>query len=141
MDMLFPLAQGARLHVHDDIVVPDLLFETLLTNDVTHFSAWGMMLGLIAQAADFSTVPLPHLKTVLTGTDIPNIDTVQRWLRKNTGVKVINAYGPTEATCAATAHEIREIEPGRKQLYPIGKPAYACPSYPDWRRGRENRSS
>jgi amino acid adenylation domain-containing protein len=122
MDMLFPLAQGARLHVHDDIVVPDLLFETILTNDVTHFSAWGMMLGLIAQAADFGTAPLPHLKTVLTGTDIPNIDIVQRWLRKNTGVKVINAYGPTEATCAATAHEIREVEPGRQQLYPIGKP-------------------
>jgi len=122
MDMLFPLAQGARLHVHDDIVVPDLLFETIWNNDVTHFSAWGMMLGLIAQAADFSTAPLPHLKTVLTGTDIPNVDIVQRWLRKNTGVKVINAYGPTEVTCAATAHEIREIEPGRKQLYPIGKP-------------------
>ena len=32
MDMLFPLAQGARLHVHDDIVVPDLLFQTIATD-------------------------------------------------------------------------------------------------------------
>jgi acyl-CoA synthetase (AMP-forming)/AMP-acid ligase II len=81
-----------------------------------------MMLGVIAQAADFDTAPLPHLKTVLTGTDVPDIKTVQRWLRKNTGVQVINAYGPTEATCAATAHVIREFEPHRQQLYPIGKP-------------------
>ena len=45
MDMLFPLAQGAELHVHDDLVVPDFLFETIRENKVTHFSAWGMMLG------------------------------------------------------------------------------------------------
>jgi amino acid adenylation domain-containing protein len=122
MDMLFPLAQGARLHVHDDIVVPDLLFQTLTTNHVTHFSAWGLMLGLIAQAPEFGTTPLPHLQTVLTGTDIPNVDTVQRWLRAGNGVKVINAYGPTEVTCASTAYTIRDLEPGRQELYPIGGP-------------------
>jgi amino acid adenylation domain-containing protein len=122
MDMLFPLARGARLHVHDDVIVPDLLFETIRANGVTHFSAWGMMLGLIAQAEEFETAPLPHARTILTGTDVPDIKTVQRWLRKTPGVKVINAYGPTEATCAATAHVIREIEPDRQQLYPIGKP-------------------
>lgn len=122
MDMLFPLAQGARLHVYDDVVVPDLIFETIRANGVTHFSAWGMMLGLIAQANDFSAAPLPRLKTILTGTDVPDVKTVQRWLRKNAGVQVINAYGPTEATCAATAHVIREIEPDRRQLYPIGRP-------------------
>jgi amino acid adenylation domain-containing protein len=122
MDMLFPLAQGAHLHVYDDVVVPDLLFETIRANEISHFSAWGMMLGLIAQAADFATAPLPHVKTILTGTDVPDIKTVQRWMRKNTGVKVINAYGPTEVTCASVAHEITEIEPDRTQLYPIGKP-------------------
>lgn len=122
MDMLFPLAQGARLHVYDDVVVPDLIFETLRSNGVTHFSAWGMMLGLIAQAADFDAAALPRLNTILTGTDVPDVKTVQRWLRKNAGVKVINAYGPTEATCAATAHVIRDIEPDRRQLYPIGRP-------------------
>jgi acyl-coenzyme A synthetase/AMP-(fatty) acid ligase len=122
MDMLYPLAQGARLHVHDDIVFSDLLFKTIATNNVTHFSAWGLMLGLIAQASEFGTTPLPHLQTVLTGTDIPNVDTVQRWLRAGAGVKVINAYGPTEVTCGCTAYTIRDIEPGRQELYPIGRP-------------------
>ena len=122
MDMLFPLAQGARLHVHDDIVFSDLLFQTIAANNVTHFSAWGLMLGLIAQASEFGATPLPHLQTVLTGTDVPNVDTVQRWLRAGAGVKVINAYGPTEVTCGCTAYTIRDLEPGRQKLYPIGTP-------------------
>ena len=122
MDMLLPLAAGARLHVYDDVVAPDAMLETISANRVTHFSAWGMMLALIAQATDFDTVPLPHVRTILTGTDVPDVKTVQRWLRKNDDVQVINGYGPTEATCAATAHVIRDIEPDRQELYPIGKP-------------------
>ncbi|UVS97928.1 amino acid adenylation domain-containing protein [Burkholderia glumae] len=122
MDMLFPLAQGAHLYVHDDVVVPDIMLDALCAHEVTHFSAWGMMLGLLAQAERFGSAPLPHLKQILTGTDVPDIKTVQRWMRKTHGVQVINAYGPTEATCAATAHVIREIEPERRMLYPIGVP-------------------
>lgn len=122
MDMLFPLAQGAHLCVHDDVVSPDILFETVRANSVTHFSAWGMMLGLIAQADEFVSARLPCLRTILTGTDIPDIKTIQRWLRKNHGVRVINAYGPTEVTCASTAYVITEIEPDRQKLYPIGTP-------------------
>jgi amino acid adenylation domain-containing protein len=122
IDMLVPLAQGAEVHVHDDAIVPDLLFETLRANKVTHFSAWGMMLGLIAQADAFETTPLPRLQVLLTGTDVPDVKTVQRWLKMNSGIRVINAYGPTEVTCGATAHIIREIEEGRRELYPIGRP-------------------
>ncbi|MET5115829.1 peptide synthase, partial [Burkholderia pseudomallei] len=79
-------------------------------HDVTHFSAWGMRLGLRAQAEEFESAPLPHLKPILTGTDVPDVKTVQRWVRKSAGVQGINAWGPTEATCAASAHVIREIE-------------------------------
>lgn len=122
MDMLFPLSQGATLRVFDDVVAPDFLFDLIRDNKITHFSAWGMMLGLIAQAEAFDSTRLPALQTILTGTDVPDIKTVQNWLAKNTGVTVLNAYGPTEATCASTAHVIREIEPERKALYPIGKP-------------------
>jgi amino acid adenylation domain-containing protein len=122
IDMLLPLAQGARLHVYDDVVVPDLIFDMIRENGVTHFSAFGMMLGLIAQASEFPDTALPRLKTILTGTDVPDVKTVQLWLRKNTDLRVINGYGPTETTCAATGYVIREIEPDRRELYPIGRP-------------------
>ncbi|MDJ0627467.1 MAG: amino acid adenylation domain-containing protein [Rhodobacter sp.] len=122
MDMLFPLYEGAELHVHDDAVVPDFMFDLLKAKRVTHLSAWGMMLGLIAQAEEFGPGALPEVKTILSGTDVPDIKTVQRWLHAGTGVRVINAYGPTEVTCASTAQIIEDFEPDRKQLYPIGKP-------------------
>lgn len=122
MDMLFPLTQGACLHLYNDVVEPAQMFGMISARQITHFSAWGTMLGLIARAANFDSTPLPCLKTVLTGADIPDVKVVQRWLRKNDGVKVINGYGPTEATCAAAAHVITELEPERRELYPIGRP-------------------
>lgn len=121
IDMLFPLYQGARLYLYSDIIVPNLLFKVIEECSVTHFSAFGLMLGLIAQASRFNAVILPSLKTILTGTDVPDVKTVQKWMSKNKDVKVVNGYGPTEVTCASVAHVIKKVEPNRKKLYPIGK--------------------
>ena len=121
IDTLLPLYQGAWLYLYSDIIVPDLLFETINNNSITHFAAFGAMLGLITKASEFDSTTLTNLKTVLTGADVPDLKTVRKWLRKNEGVKVINGYGPTEATCACAAYIIRDIEPERHELYPIGK--------------------
>ena len=122
VDMLFALAQGAHLQVHDGALEPDGLFRMLRANEISHFCAWGPMLGLIAQAADFGTAPMPHLKTILTGAGAPDARTVQRWMRKNPGTRVISAYGPPEVTCASVVHVVTGVEPQRAQRHPIGKP-------------------
>lgn len=121
IDTLLPLYQGAWLYLYSDIIVPDLLFEVLKNNSVTHFAAFGAMLGVIAKASEFDSATLTNLQTILTGADVPDLKIVQKWLRKNEGAKVINGYGPTEATCACAAYIIRDIEPDRQELYPIGK--------------------
>jgi len=121
IDMLFPLYQGAWLYLYSDVVVPDMLFEVVANNSVTHFAAFGAMLGLIAKAEKFDGAVLGDLKTILTGADVPDLKIVQKWLLKNEGVKIINGYGPTEATCACAAYIIRDREPDRRELYPIGK--------------------
>lgn len=121
IDTLLPLYQGAWLHLYSDIIVPDLLFEVLENNSVTHFAAFGAMLGVIAKASEFDSATLTNLKTILTGADVPDLKIVQKWLRKFEGVKVINGYGPTEATCACAAYIIRDIEGDRREPYPIGK--------------------
>jgi amino acid adenylation domain-containing protein len=121
IDMMLPLSQGACLNLYDDVVAPDLMFEWIGVRELTHFSAWGAMLGLISQAREFESTPLPHLRTVLTGADVPEVKAVQRWLGKKRGLRVINGYGPTEATCAATTHIITELDADRDEPYPIGK--------------------
>jgi acyl-coenzyme A synthetase/AMP-(fatty) acid ligase len=58
----------------------------------------------------------------MTGAEIINVDTMQKWLRKVPGLSLVNGYGPTEATVICTAYIIDRVEPGRTEFYPIGKP-------------------
>ncbi|NEO71688.1 amino acid adenylation domain-containing protein [Moorena sp. SIO3H5] len=122
MDILFPLYQGAWLYLYSDVVLHELLFEVIKNNSVTHFAAFGSMLGLIAQTKEFHDVILKELKTILTGADVPDIKVIQKWLGKGENIKIINGYGPTEGTCACAAYIIRDRDPNRRELYPIGKP-------------------
>ena len=121
MDALFPLYRGAWLYTYGDVIDPDMLFDVVADHAVTHFAAFGAMLDVIAQASQIDQVPLPKLRTVLTGAHAPDVGSVQKWLQKTAGGKVINAYGPTEATCACVAYVIRRVEPERQEPYPIGK--------------------
>ncbi|MDN5919962.1 MAG: AMP-binding protein, partial [Pseudonocardia sp.] len=68
-----------------------------------------------------ATIPreLPHLRTLMVGGEACNAGLVDRWARP--GRRMLNTYGPTEATVTATWGELR---PGRPVT--IGRPV---PSY------------
>jgi acyl-coenzyme A synthetase/AMP-(fatty) acid ligase len=77
---------------------------------------------LISEGSAFESSDLSSLERVMTGAEIINVDTMQKWLRKVPGLTLVNGYGPTEATVICTAYLIDQIEPGRAAFYPIGKP-------------------
>jgi acyl-CoA synthetase (AMP-forming)/AMP-acid ligase II len=58
----------------------------------------------------------------MTGADVLDVSTVQKWLHKVPGLTVLNGYGPTEATCVCLVEAIRKLEPDRSTPYPIGRP-------------------
>ncbi|WP_344982323.1 non-ribosomal peptide synthetase, partial [Streptosporangium fragile] len=117
MEMLMAFAAGASL-----VIVPpgayggDALAGVLASGGITH--------ALIPPAALASVpeVPLPDLRTLVVGGDACGTDLVGAWAP---GRLMINAYGPTEATIAATTSG--PLTPG--EIPPIGSPVRDARAY------------
>ncbi len=62
---------------------------------------------------------LPDLHLVSVGGEAPAPAQVCRWVRS--GKRVVNAYGPTEATVTATLHDCAQVDPTDPDV-PIGRP-------------------
>jgi amino acid adenylation domain-containing protein len=122
MDLFFPLHRGATVHLSCGPMIANKLLRTLEENRITHFTAVGPVMTLMTEGSLFKKCDLSSLKRVMTGAEIINVDTMQKWLRKVPGLSLVNGYGPTEATVICTAYIIDRIEPNRTEFYPIGKP-------------------
>lgn len=122
MDLFFPLHRGATVHMACAPMVANKLLRTLERERITHFTAVGPLMTLMTEGSLFASCDLSPLTRVMTGAEIINVDTMQKWLRKVPGLSLVNGYGPTEATVICTAYIIDQVEPGRTAFYPIGKP-------------------
>ena len=74
---------------------------------------------------EFSKRYMPSLRTVFFCGEILEPGTVSKLFSRFPGVRIINAYGPTEATCAVTACEITEDMTKLKSL-PCGDGNSSC---------------
>lgn len=111
---IFPaLSAGATLVVGGDEErqSPDRLAELLRRERVTHAELPPGLLALLDPA------DLPDLRLVSVGGESPSARQVARWAAA--GIRVINAYGPTEATVTATLMECTAEE---RATVPIGRP-------------------
>jgi amino acid adenylation domain-containing protein len=83
------------------------------------------MLMLATQA--FNTVAAERpaafagLRCVVVGGEAASLDHVARVMAAHPGLRIVNAYGPVECTCLATAQVITQADLGRPAL-PIGRP-------------------
>jgi amino acid adenylation domain-containing protein len=122
MDLFFPLSRGATVHLTRPPVIPNNLLQLLDKERITHFTAVGPVMTLMSEGSLFEKCDLSSLRRVMTGAEIINVETMQKWLRKVPGLSLVNGYGPTEATVICTAYIIDKVEPHRTEFYPIGKP-------------------
>ncbi|MET7331142.1 condensation domain-containing protein [Nonomuraea sp. NPDC005650] len=65
----------------------------------------------------------PALRLVILGGEQADGAAVARWHREGPGVRLVNTYGPTEATVIATWAELHGTDPGGRP--PIGRPLSA----------------
>ena len=122
MDLFFPLHRGATLFLTCGPIVANKLLRTIESEKITHFTAVGPIMTLMTEGSAFATADLSSLVRVMTGAEIINVETMQKWLRRVPGLSLVNGYGPTEATVICTAYIIDRVEPERTAFYPIGKP-------------------
>lgn len=122
VDVWYPLAKGATVHLTDPLLVPDRILDRMEQEAMTHFSAVGSVLSLLRRAGrPLADRDLSSVTQVMTGAEIVDPATVHEWLDAMPGATVFNGYGPTEATCCCFAHPIT-IDNRDRAPYPIGRP-------------------
>jgi acyl-coenzyme A synthetase/AMP-(fatty) acid ligase len=65
---------------------------------------------------------LSALHTVMTGAESPDPRAMQRWIAAAPALRLLNGYGPTEATCVCTVYVIDRTNVAAPVPYPIGRP-------------------
>lgn len=123
VDLMFPLYRGASVYLYAGAVLPTRFGKTIQTHRITHFCAPSPILTLISKHEELLALyDYSSLQVIMTGADLLDVTAVQNLLRKVDGLRVINGYGPTEATCVCTAYVIDASFRVRDGVYPIGRP-------------------
>lgn len=100
-----------------------LMIGLILEHRVTHLIAVSSLLDVIARdPRRLAGLAASELRTVVTGGEVCDPKLIHRWLEAVPDLRVLYGYGPTEFNSLCMNHEITQPEPGRTQLYPIGKP-------------------
>ncbi|MBB4636054.1 non-ribosomal peptide synthetase [Longimicrobium terrae] len=112
-EVFLALARGASLHLsaQPGPLAGDDLVRIVADAGITH---------AILPPAVLAALPederLPSIRTLIVSGDAPPAELMARW---SAGRRLINGYGPTEATVCTTLHD---YVPGGSAVPPIGRP-------------------
>ncbi|WP_238319420.1 amino acid adenylation domain-containing protein, partial [Xanthomonas maliensis] len=125
-EVLMAWLAGARLHVPPtEALAGEPLLEVMHQHRITHLTVTPAVLGSLPGQAY-----CPSLQTLVLAGEAAEADLVQRW---QAHTRVINAYGPTEASVCASLH-LDGARPGERM--PIGRPMANVSLYVLDTRGR-----
>ncbi|HEX7331315.1 MAG TPA: amino acid adenylation domain-containing protein [Pyrinomonadaceae bacterium] len=101
--------------------VPDGALLERLVSEQNVTTMW-LTSSLFNSIVDEDVNRLRGLEQLLVGGEALSVRHVQLAQNSLTGTKLINGYGPTEATTFASTYEIKEPLTGSERSIPIGKP-------------------
>ncbi len=124
---LAPILIGGKTVIVDTQTVcePEKLFKIIQQENITIVELVPVViLGLLEYICSLSERErlLPSLKWMMvTGESVP-VTVVNQWLQLYPSIKVVNAYGPTEAADDITGFIVDKPLPPHQRTVPIGKP-------------------
>ena len=123
------LTYGRTLHIVPDVLRgdPEALFDWMVDSEIESAYLPPFMLEHFATRSESADGPL-RLRRLLVGVEPIPQSVLGRLQRSNPGLRIVNGYGPTEATICATFYSVPREADGEART-PMGKPVQNNQAY------------
>ncbi|MEH2290129.1 non-ribosomal peptide synthetase [Nostoc sp.] len=124
---LAPLLIGGKTVIVDveTVAIPDKLFKTLKSEKITVVELVPALFGGLLEYTSKLGIhqrELPNLKWMMVVGEPVSVSWVNKWLEIYPEIKIVNAYGPTEAADDITQFIVDKPFAENQRTVPIGKP-------------------
>ncbi len=122
MDTYLSLVSGSILYSIDKDMIANLpeLFMNFKSSGITTWVSTPSFAEMCLQSEQFNENLLPKLRQMLFCGETLSKECVKKLFERFPKIKIINFYGPTEATVAVTAIEIKKEMLGSEGSLPVG---------------------
>lgn len=111
---------GTTIVFPNELVLnPEGVIKNLIENNITIFETVPSYLSVLLETLENENIPLQDLKYLLVTGEAVKPSLINRWFNVYEDIKVVNAYGPTEASDDITQYEMTSFVKGT--IVPIGK--------------------